>query len=371
MNFIVVTSTPHYFYKNEYYAYGPYVREMNIWLKNNKNVFILAPLQNRTPSNINLKYDSNKIKIVKVPSFNLLGLINIMLTFAILPQIITKMIYYFCIADHIHLRTPCNMGVLGVLLQIFFPFKIKTAKYAGNWENISDQPLSYKFQKYILKNTFLSRNIKVLVYGEWEDNTKNIIPFFTASYKIRDKIKILPRKYNKNIKLLFVGSLSIGKNPILVLKTLKNLISKNKWNFSLKICGEGNQKNILEEYIEKNNLTKYVDIMGSIKAEDLKSIYMESHFLILPSKSEGWPKVVAEAMWWGCIPLATTVSCLPKMLGNGERGCLIKPKSKDISKKIISLIASENQCKRLSQKGIDWSRNFTLEKFEKDIQKLL
>ena len=76
----------------------------------------------------------------------------------------------------------------------FFLFKVKTAKYAGNWENISDQPLSEEFQKYILKNTFLSRNIKVLVYGEWEDNTKNIIPFLRF-IKLEIKLKF----YQENI----------------------------------------------------------------------------------------------------------------------------------------------------------------------------
>jgi hypothetical protein len=34
-----------------------------------------------------------------------------------------------------------------------------------------------------------------------------------------------------------------------------------------------------------------------------KGRYENCHFLFLASQSEGWPKVVAEAMWHGCIPL--------------------------------------------------------------------
>src|SRR5690606_34200508 len=49
----------------------------------------------------------------------------------------------------------------------------------------------------------------------------------------------------------------------------------------------------------------------------------DSHFLILASKSEGWPKAVAEAMFFGCILIVTPVSCVPWMLNYGSRGILI------------------------------------------------
>ena len=47
---------------------------------------------------------------------------------------------------------------------------------------------------------------------------------------------------------------------------------------------------------------------------------MQRSILIFISKSEGWPKVVAESMWWGCIPISKPVSCIPEMLGYGKRG---------------------------------------------------
>ena len=40
--------------------------------------------------------------------------------------------------------------------------------------------------------------------------------------------------------------------------------------------------------------------------------------------SEGWPKVIAEGMFWGCLPIATRVSCVPNMLNNGKRGIILE-----------------------------------------------
>ena len=45
-------------------------------------------------------------------------------------------------ADHIHLRCPGNIGLLGCIVQIAFPKKVKTVKYAGNWiQNLNNRNL--------------------------------------------------------------------------------------------------------------------------------------------------------------------------------------------------------------------------------------
>lgn len=84
-------------------------------------------------------------------------------------------------ADYIHLRCPGNMG-LEALVQMLFPNKPKTAKYAGNWNPKSKQPWSYRLQKWILSYTFLTQNMQVLVYGEWSNQTKNSKLFFSDTY---------------------------------------------------------------------------------------------------------------------------------------------------------------------------------------------
>ena len=54
----------------------------------------------------------------------------------------------------------------------------KSAKYAGNWDPKSKKPWSYQLQQWILSNTFLTKNMKVLVYGVWDGQSQNIYPFF-------------------------------------------------------------------------------------------------------------------------------------------------------------------------------------------------
>ena len=277
-------------------------------------------------------------------------------------------------ADHIHLRCPGNIGLLAAVVQMFYPNKIKTAKYAGNWDPKSKQPWSYRLQKWILSNTFLTRNMQVLVYGKWENQSKNIKPFFTATYSEKEiqnsEVRVQKLEKNSEIKFLFVGTLSPGKQPLYALQFVHELIKKG-YNATIDFYGDGIVRVDLEKYISSNGLEEKAILKGNQSKVEVEKAYKESHFLILPSKSEGWPKVVAEAMFWGCVPIATKISCVPYMLEYGKRGLVIEEDlDKDVSN-IQYLIEDENKYQNMSQKAQNWSREYTLEKFETEIKKLL
>ena len=134
----------------------------------------------------------------------------------VIPKICRSIYKVMKQVNHIHLRCPGNVGILGCIVQVFFPLKSKTAKYAGNWDPKSKQPITYRLQKWILRNTFLSKNIKVLVYGNWPKKSKNILPFFTASYQ-QHEIKEIAKKIA--LRIISEGVPTYTKNEILIIKS--------------------------------------------------------------------------------------------------------------------------------------------------------
>ena len=82
------------------------------------------------------------------------------------------------------------------------PNKPKTAKYAGNWDPKAKQPWSYRLQRWIKSNTFLTRNMQVLVYGEWEGSSKNIKSFFTATYWEIEKEPLQSLSFTNTIRFV-------------------------------------------------------------------------------------------------------------------------------------------------------------------------
>ena len=187
MKFLIVTHVVHVKNNQQYFAYEPYVREMNIWLKYVDEVIVVAPLEKDKPTVIDRFYEHNNIDFRKVPVFSLTSFKNGIASVFKIPEIIFEIFKAMRQADHIHLRCPGNMGLLACIVQLFFTSKPKTAKYAGNWDSNSKQPWSYRLQKMILSNTFLTRNMQVLVYGEWPNQSRNIKSFFTATYAEKEK----------------------------------------------------------------------------------------------------------------------------------------------------------------------------------------
>ena len=372
MKLTVISHAPHIEYDQKLWSYGPYVREMNLWTPHFDSVKVVAPLASQRPTAMELSYDHGLIELMQVPSlFFKSGMRGIRSVLQV-PSVMRTIYKAFKTADHIHLRCPGNIGLLGCMVQIFFPRTIKTAKYAGNWDpNGTNQPLSYRLQKWILANPWLTRNMQVMAYGEWPNQSPNIKPFFTATYSEKDThIEILRRDWQGAIKFVFAGTLSEGKNPFYAVQLIKGL-KDSGINVHSDIYGDGVQKKQIQDFITEHHLEQSVVLHGNKDADRLKNAYQNAHFLILPSQSEGWPKVVAEAMFWGAIPITRAVSCVPWMLGHGDRGILLKDELTADVQGIMQHLNKPELLQAMSQSGADWSRQYTTDAFSKAIKQLL
>jgi len=400
MNVLVVTSAPLIQIQDNTYAYAPYVEEMKIWSKYANLSFACVIwkeqrglLVSEIPfkiKNVYLLRDFN----IKSKRYFFKAVYNSFFNAFVLMKAMKQ-------ADHIHLRCPGNIGLLGCFVQLLFPGKPKTAKYAGNWDPKAIQPWSYRMQKWLLSNTFLTKNMKVLVYGEWPNQTKNIVPFFTASYSERElgdgsryhnpnknkqiatshtnpesaleadsESRNAPRNDGGTINFIFVGALTKGKQPLLSVAVVQKLKEKGH-PVQLNIYGEGPERLALEQYIAENDLGNTVILHGNCDREIIKNAYQTAHFLLFISQSEGWPKAVAEAMFWGCLPITSKVSCIPYMLANGERGALVDANADEIVAVVEDYLQHPEKYAEQSKKAMEWSRQFTMEKFEEGIGKVM
>lgn len=374
INFLIVTHAEHKYNKQgQLGGYAPYVREMNIWAKHVDTITIIAPLLESDYDNLDIPYQHPNIKFVRIPLTNVSSVKNILYSLICIPYILFVIIREMRKSNHIHLRCPGNIGLLGSIAQIFFPRKKKTAKYAGNWDPESNQPKSYRIQQKILTSTFLTKNMKVLVYGNsWPNVSKNILPFFTATYSNNQREYIAPRPLNKllHIRLIYVGALSTGKQPLLSVKAAEMLTRKG-YKIQLDMFGEGPERTSLENYIRNNALGHYITLHGNQSAETVRGYFKQAHFLIFISKSEGWPKVVAESMFWGCVPITTKVSCVPDMVDNGTRGTLVVDTPEAVNDAVEKYLHQPDLYVKASENGQKWSQQFTLEKFDEEVKKLV
>jgi len=369
MTFALITHVGHVKTDGQLLAYGPYVREMNLWAQHVDHVVLVAPAKHTGVDPIDLAYKHTNITWLKVPAFSTTSLGQLLRSILVVPWILLQIFRAFIRADHIHLRAPGNMAILGLLVQVFFPSKKKTAKYAGNWDPNAKQPVSYRLQKRMLASSWFACNMRVLVYGAWPNQSKNVLPFFTATYS-KNEIPWEARDWQSPVRMLFIGTLGPGKRPLYALQLFKSLYNKGLVG-KLDYFGDGPEKPTLLDFVKRHDLSGAVQLHGNRPAAEVNSAYKTADFLILPSQSEGWPKVVAEAMYWGCIPVVTPISCVPWMLDHGERGMLLSLVVEIDSQAIADILIDPNRAKQMRELAVTWSRSYTLDRFDTEIQKLL
>ncbi len=123
-------------------------------------------------------------------------------------------------------------------------------------------------------------------------------------------------KFNSNvINFICVGRFNEQKdypNLFRAISLLKDKVPDLKFKFS--IVGDGELRSDLEVLIESLNIKKYVELLG--KRSDIPDLLNAADFFILPSKHEGLPTVVIEAMACHTFVIATDCGGSAEIMGN-------------------------------------------------------
>lgn len=298
------------------YAFGPVVKELEnftftkriTWIgfkKERNNAFV--SIANKHLKLVPLKHTGGR---------TLLSKLSILIQYPIYFFRILKQVFK---ADIVHVRAPSNPAVIAYVLSWFFIKKQFWFKYAGNWQGHASW--FYRVQRYML--TMVSKNVKVTINGNWPDQKKHIYSFenpcLTDSDKKQGEGYVKDKTLAKPCTICFIGNLDENKGIKLLLKALK-LYNKEHIK-TLHIVGGGK----LEQWVkaECKAMNFNVVLHGFLPKDAITSVYKISHFIILPSKSEGFPKVIGEAMNYGCVPIISNISCISQYITHSKNGYLI------------------------------------------------
>lgn len=152
----------------------------------------------------------------------------------------------------------------------------------------------------------------------------------------RDNLGIDPEK---NV-ILSVGSLIERKGFDKVICCLPAILKKHP-NIVYYIVGsagpEGNFETQLRQLIQKKGLEKHVIMAGNQPNERLVSWYNAADLFCLPSKGEGSPNVVYEALACGTPVVAHAVGDVPEALCQPFLGYLVDPDDpNDLERKLLA-----------------------------------
>lgn len=99
-------------------------------------------------------------------------------------------------------------------------------------------------------------------------------------------------------RLLFVGRLKEGKGPQDLLAAFGELAADYS-GYSVAVVGDGPLRDELERQAESLGIADRVAFHGEVPNDELPELYADSRAFVLPSRSEGLPRTVLEAMACG------------------------------------------------------------------------
>ena len=120
------------------------------------------------------------------------------------------------------------------------------------------------------------------------------------------------------LRMACVARLSSEKGQDILLEALSNPCwTKRHWK--LTFYGNGNTQDVLERLVRRFNLQDRVSFAGHVAVE---KIWRENHILVMPSRCEGMPLTIVEAMFCGRPVVATNVGGISEVIRDGHTGFL-------------------------------------------------
>ncbi len=368
---LIVSHVVHYQSDGLLYAYGPYAREIEMWAGLFPEIVIASPLRIQSPPGDALPFRAANISMAPQLETGGKRWFSKAMQLVALPLHLWRLGGAMRSADAIHVRCPGNLGLLGCILAPVFR-RPRVAKYAGQWNESENEPLSWRLQKMLLRSKWW--NAPVLVYGKWPDQPPHVVSFFTSvmdgSQMAQATEVARYRVLNSFKRILFVGRLTSERNVDVLLRAIR-ICRDDGVNLSCRIVGDGEMRTRLEQETASLNLRDVVSFAGALPFGQVMEEYANADVLVLVAESEGWGKAIVEGMTFGLVCIGANRGPVPWILAEG-RGRVIEPQDAQALARALTQIQSNPEISaKMAQLASCWAKRYSLEGLQDAIRYVL
>jgi glycosyltransferase involved in cell wall biosynthesis len=323
MRLLIVSHTAHYDTPSGVAGWGPTIREIDQLATLFGEVRHVAPLHSGPAPAGALPYARPNVLHVPVPPAGGESLASKFRALRAWPTYWRVIERELAASDAVHVRCPANIALLAVVILSLrrLPEK-RWIKYAGNWAPSGPEPWSYRLQRWLLRAGW--HHAEVTVNGTWARQPGFVRSFLNpclTEQELEEGRRFGGAKtLGDPMRLLFVGRLDEAKGCGRALGVLAGLRERGV-PARLEVVGDGPELDRFRSEAKALGVEQFVDFRGWQPRDALARLYAEAHVLLLPStSSEGWPKVLSEAMAYGAVPVASDVSSIPQYLERFQTG---------------------------------------------------
>ena len=224
----------------------------------------------------------------------------------------------------------------GLILYMAKKRLLPTVIFFHGWDLFCESQINYRFLS-LFKNVILNADTIIVLASQFRERLKAWgidRPIYTETTAIEDELlsefkierKLAQLNEIKLVKVLFLSRVEKYKGIFETIDSIKILIERN-YSVSLSIAGEGGAVTEVKNHLKKLNLNgNGVTLLGHVNGKDKISILNSHHIYVLPTKHEGMPVSVLEAMAFGMPVVTSPVGGIKDFFLDGKMGFLIEKK---------------------------------------------
>ena len=167
-------------------------------------------------------------------------------------------------------------------------------------------------------------------------------------------------KTGSSIRIGFVGSFAqMYKGPDTLIHAAA--LCHGRLNFELAMVGAGRCLPEMKALALKLGLADRVEFLGELSSGHSIFEFLDSiDLFVMPSRAEGLPRALVEAMSRGCPCIASTVGGIPELL---EASDLVPPNAPEkLAKLILHVAADSDRLLAMSERNLDKAAQFSPQK---------
>ncbi|MBU1118700.1 FkbM family methyltransferase [Patescibacteria group bacterium] len=170
------------------------------------------------------------------------------------------------------------------------------------------------------------------------------------------------------IAVFFIGRLSEEKNPDVFLKIARQVVAKKK-NVKFFVVGDGNMKKEIMRMIKRIGSAN-ITYLGY--RSDIPNLLTAADIFVLPSRIEGFPSSMLEAMATENCVIASDVGAVGDVIEDGKTGFVVNKKDyRRFVERILQLVDSRETIVNMGRKAREVVvQNYTTEKLANNYRKL-
>jgi len=230
-----------------------------------------------------------------------------------------------------------------------------------------------------LERIMISRSLTIVngsaLYSKYHKPAGELYEIITSSYWDGEISRTSARRYYAPYRILYVGRFAEEKGIFDLLHVVK-ILHVQGYDTILRLVGYPGEPNIekdLKNSIDMLQITDRVEFAGYREiGKSLWEEYRDCHVFVLPSYSEGTPRVLLEAMSQGIPVIATNTGSVTDVITNGINGLVVQTGApQQLAKAITKILDDHNLRNRLVGAGLETARARSLAKSTRSLINIL